>query len=80
MRAGGVRFDKNAEWYPGLEEEFLHFPKGAKKDMVDATSWLAIALQELNEAPTPLEEAMEEYEEMVEQSNYGHGRNPVSGY
>jgi predicted phage terminase large subunit-like protein len=80
MRAGGVRFDKNADWYSGFEEEFLHFPKGAKKDQIDATAWLAIALAELNEAQTPQEEAMDEYDEMVERSEYGHGKNMVTGY
>ena len=80
MRAGGVRFNKEADWYPVYEEEFLHFPKGAKKDQVDATAWLAIALAELNEAPTPQQEEMEEYDNMVEKSEYDYGRNPVCGY
>lgn len=80
MRAGGVRFDKQADWYPGYEEEHLQFPKGAKKDQVDATAWLAIGLAELNEAATPKELADEEYEIMVSDSDYYTGRCETTGY
>lgn len=80
MRAGGVRFDKSGSWYPSFEEECLHFPKGAKKDQVDAASWLAIAIQELNVAPTQQELQEEEYEHLVEDNGWNVGRSQICGY
>lgn len=75
-----MRFDKNADWYPGYEEEFLHFPKGAKKDQVDATAWLAIAINELNDAASEKDMDAEEYEQMLIQSEYDYGKDMVTGY
>lgn len=81
MRAGGVRFDKEATWYAGFEEELCQFPKGAKKDQVDAIAWLGIALNELHEGPSRKELDDEAYEEMKEDSMYyGEGRSGVTGY
>ena len=80
VRAGGVRFDKSAAWYPVFEEELLHFPKGEKKDQADAFAWLGVALQELNVAATPQEEELEEYEQMVTQSEFEQGMNQITGY
>lgn len=59
MRAGRVRFDKEADWYPDLEEELLHFPKWLTCDQVDALAWLALLVNEMVEAPTQAE-----YEDM----------------
>lgn len=45
MRAGGVRFDKEAEWYPGYETELLKFTGASEAkldDQFDSTSLLAI--------------------------------------
>ena len=58
MRAGKVRFNKNAEWYADFEEELLHFPKWSYKDQVDMFAWLGLMLDEMIEAPT-----MEDYED-----------------
>jgi len=80
LRAGGMRFDKNAKWYPALEEEMLHFPKGAKKDQVDSLAWLCIGLSELSAAATPAEEYAEQYERDVEKSEFGFGVCDVTGY
>ncbi len=35
MRAKGVHFNKNAEWYPGYEEELLRFTTGAQASLDD---------------------------------------------
>lgn len=32
MRAGGVKFDKEADWYPIFEEELMLFPRGRNDD------------------------------------------------
>ncbi len=78
MRAGQVKFDKEAEWYPDLEEELIHFPKWTTCDQVDALAWLALLVHEMIEAPTA-----QEYDEEVwdlEHQNYYEGINTVTGY
>jgi predicted phage terminase large subunit-like protein len=81
MRAGGVYFDKEADWFPTFEEELLQFPKGKYKDQVDAISWLGIAINELHEGPTTQELEDEEYNERVQEFNPGPvGRNETTGY
>lgn len=81
IRSGGVRFDKDASWYPDFELELLHFPKGAKKDQVDALAWLGIALKELIESMTD-----GEYDDMLYDEEFGEdidmysGRSSVTGY
>lgn len=79
MRAGKVRFDKQAEWYPDLEEELVSYPKHPRVDQVDALAWIGLTLEEMVNPPTPEEEAEEEYEIMLEE--FGEfGRNEVTGY
>lgn len=83
MRAGGVYFDKDADWYPVFEQELLQFPKGMYKDQVDAISWLGIAINELNESPTQKEIEDEDYEDnmRIYQEETGHSeRNRITGY
>ena len=78
MRAGKVRFNKEAEWYPDFEEELLHFPKWPYKDQVDMFAWLGfiapikpgsamfawlgLMLDEMIEAPSEEEWEKEQYE------------------
>jgi len=63
MRAGKVRFDKEAEWYAGLEEEMLHFPKWPTVDQVDALAWLAMLVTEMDSGLTESEAYDEEWDE-----------------
>jgi len=78
MRAGQVKFDKEAEWYADLEEELLHFPKWTTCDQVDALAWLALLVHEMNEAPTQQEYENEEWE--LEHEDFDCGINTVTGY
>lgn len=81
MRAGGVYFPKQADWYASFEQELLHFPKGVYKDQVDAISWLGIAINELNEGPT--EKDLEEDDFLNRLEEFGEamvGRNATTGY
>ena len=79
MRAGKVRFDKTADWYPDLEEELTMYPKHPRVDQLDALAWIGITLEEMIEPPTAKEEADEEYEQQLEE--YGEfGRNTSTGY
>ena len=81
LRAGGVRFDKEAEWYPILEEEILSFPRGIHDDQVDALAWLGLMLDTL--VPAPTQEELDEDVIMEEQlifQEWEQGRNAVTGY
>lgn len=62
MRAGKVRFNKEAAWYADFEEELLHFPKWPYKDQVDMFAWMGLMLDEMVEAPTEDEWDQEQYE------------------
>lgn len=78
MRAGQVRFDKEAEWYADLEEELLHFPKFGTCDQVDALAWLALLVNEMVQAPTVQESEEDAWESTHD--NFNFGINPMTGY
>lgn len=71
MRAGRVFFDKEAEWYPDLEEEMLHFPKWTYKDQVDTIAWLGLMIEEMAQGLTPQEMEDEDYEDEFGEEEYG---------
>jgi predicted phage terminase large subunit-like protein len=79
MRAGKVRFDKEAEWYADFEEELLKYPKAPFKDQVDAFAWLGLMLEEMVEPQSDREIEDEEYMQAFEQHT-AMGRNQVTGY
>ena len=74
MRAGAVEFDKEADWYPILEQELLRFPRGKFSDQVDALAWICFALDNLIPAPTQEEvqedEWLREYENTYPSGSY----------
>lgn len=79
MRAGKVRFDKDAEWYPAFEEELCKYPKAPFKDQVDAFAWLGLMLEEMIEPET--EEEIEEEEYKMAYDQYAdQGRCMTTGY
>ena len=82
MRAGGIRYDKEKMWYSTLEDEMARFPRDRHDDQVDALSWIGLVLDKLQEAPTPQEEAEEEYEEMIHSEFIvgSGGRSIICGY
>jgi len=80
MRAGRVRFDAEASWYPALELEMRQFPKGVKKDQVDAIAWLGAGIKEFVEAESDTEQEDREWrDEMMLTFGYS-GRNGTTGY
>jgi predicted phage terminase large subunit-like protein len=79
MRAGRVRFDKNADWYMDFEDEVAMFPRSPKKDQVDAFAWLGTLVQSMERAPLPTEELQMQYEEEYEEFA-DFGRSAVTGY
>ena len=78
FRAGGVKFDKTAEWYLDLEEELIRFPKARHDDQVDALSWLGLVVDVVQSADTPEEE--DEYEYHRSMKSQQDGRSAVTGY
>jgi len=81
MRAGGVKFNKDAEWYPDLETELLSFPRAVHDDQVDALAWLGLTVHKMQQAPSEEELEDEEYEHMLTESGqFDDGRNLMTGY
>lgn len=80
MRAGGVKFDKSADWYQTLEDEMMTFPRARHDDQVDAMSYLGLMVDKLIEAPTKEEEEEEEYLEEIRETQQEQGRSSVCGY
>jgi predicted phage terminase large subunit-like protein len=81
MRSQSIRFDKEADYYPVLEQEFLQFPRGRHDDQVDAYSCIGLALDKMSDAPTRAELDEEEFEEEKRLSGLMYvGRNSETGY
>lgn len=81
MRAGGVLFDKEGEWYPAFEDECMRFPRDKHDDQVDAFAYLGLLLDKLIEAPTDKEVSDEEYEDEFHDAGFTQsGRNATTGY
>ena len=81
MRAGMVKFDKNADWWLTFEDECMNFPRARHDDMVDALAYQGILIDRMAEGLTQEEEQEEEYEEEVRESGLNEqGRNSVTGY
>jgi phage terminase large subunit-like protein len=81
MRAKGVKFAKEEDWFPSFEEECLTFPRGKHDDQVDAFAYLGLMLDMLVEAYTAKEEAEEEWEYEKETSGMNDlGRSVITGY
>lgn len=81
MRAGAVKFDKNADWYFDFEDEALIFPRGKHDDQVDALAYIGIILDKMIAGATKKEIEQEEYEEDYENSGLAlAGRSECTGY
>lgn len=81
VRAKSVKFDKQAGWYQGFEEELTRFPRDVHDDQVDAFAYLGLMLNMLVEAPTQMELDEEEYEEELTNSGLNfNGRSAITGY
>lgn len=81
MRAQGVRFDKEADWYQTFEDECMRFPRDKHDDQVDAFAYLGLMLDKILEAPTPKEQYDMDYEQDVSRAEVNEiGRNSFTGY
>mgnify|MGYP000228603499 CR=1 FL=1 len=81
MRAGMVKFDKQADWWLTFEDECMSFPRAKHDDVVDALSYQGILIDLMTEGLTSDEIKEEEYEEEYERSgNHDEGRDLMTGY
>lgn len=81
MRAHGVKFDKDADWYPKFEDELLTFPRNRHDDQVDSFAYLGLILEMLVEAPSLDEQDEDAYQEELAESGMNfQGRSSVTGY
>jgi predicted phage terminase large subunit-like protein len=81
MRMGGVRFDRQADWFYTLEEESVMFGRGKHDDQVDALAYLGLILDRMVEGPTIKEVEDEEYDDERRESESGNaGRSSTTGY
>jgi predicted phage terminase large subunit-like protein len=81
MRAGGVKFDKEAEWWPTFEEELMLFPRGRNDDQVDGLAYLGLMIDKLIEAPTAEQLEQDDYEqELIDSGEHLQGMNQTCGY
>ncbi len=81
MRAGGVKFDKQADWYMGFEDELMKFPRVKHDDQVDALAYLGLMIDEYIPALTAKQQAQQDYEDDMEESGmYEQGRSVLCGY
>lgn len=81
MRAGGVKFEKESDWYQTFEDECMRFPRDKHDDQVDAFAYLGLMLDRLIEAPTRQEiEEQEQEEEYAESGLSDAGRSGWTGY
>lgn len=81
MRARGIRFDKEADWFQTFHDELVRFPRDKHDDQVDAFAYLGLILNRMIEAPTKQELVEEEYATELSSSGlYERGRSYVTGY
>ena len=83
MRAGSMRFDKQAEWYPGYENELLSFVAGKDAiadDQFDSTATLCMGIEKqlAPEDEDDLEDAEEDSDLYMQEQE--QDRNMVTGY
>lgn len=81
LRAKSVKFAKDEDWYPSLEQEVLEFPRGKHDDQVDCLAYLGLMLDAINEAPTREEIDEDDYRAELSESELADaGRSDITGY
>jgi hypothetical protein len=81
VRARGVRFDKEADWYQTFEDELTRFPRDKHDDQVDAFAYLGLVIDKMIDAPSAVELQEDAYQkEYVNSGLYDAGRSATTGY
>lgn len=82
-RAGGMRFDKEADWYPSYEAENLRFTgtgDAAQDDQFDSTALMVKGFDQLADIDEEDFQSDEEAEMIAQDPRNYEGRNAVTGY
>ena len=86
MKARGMRFDKEASWYPDYEQELLRFTgltEATLDDQFDSSTWLSRGFEdyklEIDEEDMLTEEEIEQARQ-ADTARKGDGRSAVTGY
>ena len=83
MRAGGMRFNKKADWYPGYEGVMLRFTgrsDAVQDDEFDSTAILVKGFDLMAELEEDDFIEPEEAEMLYNDPRQYQGRNAVTGY
>jgi len=83
MRAGGTRWDRNAHWFPGMEDELLRFTPEAEAtldDQFDSAALLSLGFDDISDAEEEDFESEEDLDFRRSDPRLDEGRNPVTGY
>ena len=80
MRAGSVKFNKDADWFQTLQDELIRFPRDKHDDQVDAMAYLGLMLDKTYEAPTQHELQEAAYQEEMSLFYVDDGRDKTTGY
>lgn len=81
MRGLGTRWDTEAEWYPGMQDELLRFTGDSDAlldDQFDSAALLSLGFDDL--AMVEQEDFITEEELEMERNDPRTARNPVTGY
>lgn len=81
VRARGVKFAKELDWYQQFEDELTRFPRDKHDDQVDAFAYLGLVIDKMIEAPTKEEINDERYTDDYARSGlFELGRCASTGY
>ncbi len=78
MKAGGFKFDMEAEWFADLADEMTRFPRGKHDDRVDALSLIGLKIDSIAIVMSQEEQDEEEYRAMVRETP--QGKSVICGY
>jgi len=83
MKAGAVRFDTEADWYPAMESELMAMTnagsKGRNDDTFDAFAYIGMTIEHYRDAMSPKESEEYDYWQAVNESTMSE-RSAVTGY
>lgn len=81
MRAGGVMFDMDNDWFDDFMDELIKFPRARHDDQVDAFAYQGVLLDYMVQSASKEElQEEEEYDELYESGYLHEGRSATTGY
>lgn len=83
MRSGATRWDAEADWFPGHQQELLRFTghsEATLDDQFDSDALLSLGFDDMNLLDDEDFTPPEDYEFRRQDPRVASGRNPVTGY